>query len=467
MVNPDGSITQAWDYYFRNLALQLPKPGQFSVANKTYQLTIDTNERTNLEFRLDGSTYLDEELHFPSLTNDVTNVGLTTTLKTVGTPVNDKFVRVTTDYAGRVSATSDVTTSDITALVDPVYVNVEGDTMTGDLTAPNIHLEGDLTGVQTIKLDTATYTGGPLEAGSMRYNNVDKVLEVGCNGVIQQVGLETFANVYNNSASTILNGTVVGFGGAGPSDSVVATPYIANGTLPTLYILGIMTEDIAPGAKGKATVWGYIHDLNTSTFTLGDVLYASPTVLGGLTNVKPTAPQNVIPMAAVTKVGVTDGVILVRPTIEQQKSYGHFIKTDTQSPAAINTAYPITFSSTLITNGVTIGTPTSRLVTSMAGLFRLSFSAQLTSSSTSQKVIRFWLRKNGVDLPNSAMLVTSSLNNGYTPIVRNDLYSLVAGDYIEYCWASGSTAVSLISVPSTAYSPASPSAIVEVSQVQQ
>lgn len=491
LVNNDGSITPAWDYYFRNLALQLPKPGQFAVANLTYQLTIDTYERTHLEFKPDGSTYLDNVLHFPTLTNDVTNVGLVTTLKNVGTPVNDKFVRITTDYAGRVSATKPVEVEDITDLVDPVYVNVTGDTMTGDLTVPNVNVttnatignnltvtndaevlgnldvKNDITGVNTIRMDTASYVGGPLEAGAIRYNSVDKTLDIGCDGIIQQVGLETFAKVYNNTGSTISNGTVVGFNGAGPNDSVTVVPYIANGTLPTLYILGVMTEDVANGATGKATVWGYIHDINTSSFALGDVLYASPTVAGGLTNVKPTAPQNVIPIAAVTKVGGTDGVILVRPTIEQQRSYGHFITTDNQSPAAINTAYPITFSSTLINNGVTIGTPTSRLVTSRAGLFRLSFSSQLTSSSTSQKTVWIWVRKNGVDMPNSAMIVTSNLNDGYTPITRNDLYSLLAGDYIEYCWASDSTAVSLIAAPSTAFSPASPSAIVEFSQVQQ
>jgi hypothetical protein len=54
-------------------------------------------------------------------------------LATLGTPVSASFVKITTDTFGRISATTPVVQSDITTLVDSVYVNVAGDTMTGDL----------------------------------------------------------------------------------------------------------------------------------------------------------------------------------------------------------------------------------------------------------------------------------------------------------------------------------------------
>ena len=54
-------------------------------------------------------------------------------LATVGTPVTASFVKITTDTFGRVTATTPVVQSDITTLVDSVYVNVAGDTMTGVL----------------------------------------------------------------------------------------------------------------------------------------------------------------------------------------------------------------------------------------------------------------------------------------------------------------------------------------------
>lgn len=55
-------------------------------------------------------------------------------LDTVGTPVTSSFVKITTDVNGRVTATTPVVSADITTLVDAVYVNVTGDTMSGDLT---------------------------------------------------------------------------------------------------------------------------------------------------------------------------------------------------------------------------------------------------------------------------------------------------------------------------------------------
>ena len=53
----------------------------------------------------------------------------TINLDTLGTPVTASFVKITTDTFGRVSATTPVTTGDITTLVDGTYVNVSGDTM--------------------------------------------------------------------------------------------------------------------------------------------------------------------------------------------------------------------------------------------------------------------------------------------------------------------------------------------------
>lgn len=58
----------------------------------------------------------------------------TINLATAGTPITNSFVKITTDTFGRVTSSSAVSNADITALVDSTYVNVTGDTMTGDLT---------------------------------------------------------------------------------------------------------------------------------------------------------------------------------------------------------------------------------------------------------------------------------------------------------------------------------------------
>jgi hypothetical protein len=184
--------------------------------------------------------------------------------------------------------------------------------------------------------------------------------------------------------------------------------------------------------------------------------------------VKPTAPDNVVPVAAVLQVGTTDGVIFVRPTIEQQIYYGEFTKLNTQSPAAANTAYPLVLTNTEIANGVSLGSPLSEVVVAQAGLYNIAASVQITSTNSSQKSIWVWLRKNGTtDFPNSARVASITLNNGYLVVSLNEVYSLVAGDFIEVMYAADSTNVSIATVAATAFAPAAPAVILAVTQTEQ
>lgn len=304
----------------------------------------------------------------------------------------------------------------------------------------------------------------------MAWNTSDQTVDLGMEyDVVQQIGLEYYARVQNNTGVTIPNGTVVGFSGAVPDGALSVAPYLANGSTPSLYILGVMTHDLPDtGQKGYCTAWGFVRGVNTSTFTLGDILYASPTTAGAFTNVKPTAPNNVIPLAAVLKVGTTDGIIFVRPTIEQQKYYGEFTKTTSQTPAAINTAYALTFDNTEIGKGVSIGGTTSHIIMSQSGLYNIVASVQITSTNASQKAIWVWLRLNGTtNIPNSARLASSTLNNGYVIITLNEVYSFNSGDFIEIMYASDSTNISISTVAATAFAPAAPAVILAVTQTEQ
>ena len=306
--------------------------------------------------------------------------------------------------------------------------------------------------------------------GSLSWNSVDQTLDLGMEyGVIQQIGEETYARVQNNTGVLIPNGTVVGFAGAVPDSALSVAPYLANGSQPSINILGVMTHDLPDtGNKGYCTVWGFVRGLNTSAYTVGDVLYASPTVAGGFTNIKPTAPNNVIPIAAVLQVGTTNGVIFVRPTIEQQKYYGEFTKLDSQTPAAINTAYALTFTTTEFGKGVTRGTPTSRIVVANAGLYNIAVSVQITSTNASQKSIWVWLRKNGTtDIPDSARIASTTLNGGYLVISLNEVHSILAGEYIEIMYASNDTNISIATVAATAFAPAAPAVLLAVTQTEQ
>ena len=306
------------------------------------------------------------------------------------------------------------------------------------------------------------------QAGRVSWDVPDACLEIDQEyGVVQQVGQETYARVSNNTGSTIPNGTVVGFAGATDA-SVRVAPYLADGSQSSLYILGVMTHDLPDtGEKGYCTVWGFVRDVNTSAFTQGDLLYASPSAAGAFTNVKPTAPNNVVAVAAVIKVGTTDGIIFVRPTVMAQMYYGNFARTTSYAPAVANTAYAIPFNSTIIANGISVGTPTSRIVVAQSGFYNITCTLQYSSSSGSAKTAYAWLRKNGTDIAQSSRLVSVDTNGGYRLGVVAEPVSLAVNDYIEIMVAVTNTAITLAAVGATAFAPGSPAANLTIQQIQQ
>lgn len=313
--------------------------------------------------------------------------------------------------------------------------------------------------------------------GSVAWDDADQTLNIGMDyGVVQQIGMETYARVQNSTGVTIPNGTVVGFSGVGTENTLKVTPYLADGSTPTLYILGVMTHDLPDsGEVGYCTTWGHVRDVNTSAFSVGDILYASPTTAGGFTNVKPTAPDNVVPVAAVLKVGTTDGEIFVRPTIEQQQYYGVFSDTANKTAAAIYTPYAIALNTTDFSNGFSRGSPTSRVVAAQSGLYNFQFSAQVSSSSSNSQKLWLWPRINGVDVPNSGSEITVAGNSTVLVPAWNWVLSLDANDYFELVYAVDSTNVRIVSVAAqtgangtaTFARPAVPSIILTVTQVQQ
>jgi hypothetical protein len=165
-----------------------------------------------------------------------------------------------------------------------------------------------------VKLNTTPAI--PTDQGSLYWDEDDNVLAVVLNGAIQKVGEVTFYNVKNQTGSTIPKGTGVGFAGVvGLSGRIKVAPFLANGSQPSIYYVGITAETILNGEDGKVYNFGPIRGLNTSAFSEGDVLYASSTVAGGFTTTPPTAPNNVIVVAAVLADSATVGALLVRVTV--------------------------------------------------------------------------------------------------------------------------------------------------------
>jgi hypothetical protein len=312
----------------------------------------------------------------------------------------------------------------------------------------------------------------------LAWSDTEQTAELGMDyGVVQQIGLETYARVENATGTTITNGSVVGFAGVGANNTLSVTPYLADGTLSSLYILGVMTHDLPnSGEVGYCTVWGHVRDIDTTgtpvgeVWNVGDILYASPSTAGAFTNVKPTAPDNVIPVAAVLFVDATAGEIFVRPTIEQEQYYGEFTKTGASTaPASANTSYAVTWDNTEIANGVSI-VSSSQLTVIESGLYQFGVTLQLQSNSGVDKNVRFWFKKNGSNIANTTRIITVTTNGAYTPIALTDFFTLDSGDYVELWWQADSTDVALVTVAAGGAAPndypAAPAGIIAVTQIQ-
>lgn len=142
--------------------------------------------------------------------------------------------------------------------------------------------------------------------------------------------------------------------------------------------------------------------------------------------------------------------------------YGSFYDTTIQTAAAINTAYAMTFNTTDLSVGVTLGSPTSRVYVDRANVYNVQFSAQVDKTAGGVALVWVWLRKNGVDVPDSAGQIRIQGNNAEILAAWNYIIPLNAGDYIELMWEVDDTSVILLAEVASAIHPSVPSVILTV-----
>jgi hypothetical protein len=162
-----------------------------------------------------------------------------------------------------------------------------------------------------------------LEVGEIAINLADKLLYTkNSAGEVIVIGGGVWADgsvgfeVKNQTGSTIPKGTLVGFAGTvGASGRLLVAPFLANGSQPSEYVVGLTTTELVDGADGIALDHGQIRGLDTSAFTAGTILYASATTAGALTSTMPASPNNKITIAAVVNSAVSTGSLEVRVTL--------------------------------------------------------------------------------------------------------------------------------------------------------
>jgi hypothetical protein len=126
-------------------------------------------------------------------------------------------------------------------------------------------------------------------------------------GLVTFDDIKVYAQVKNISGATLYKGTPLhATSSASPpsgnvSEVIAASASLAS-TMPATFILA---EDLNNGAEGRAISVGYISGVNTSGFTVGDIVYVGEN--GGYTNVKPIGANLIQNLGVVTRVDTVNG----------------------------------------------------------------------------------------------------------------------------------------------------------------
>lgn len=150
-----------------------------------------------------------------------------------------------------------------------------------------------------------------IAAGDVVWNDTDKTLDIGVGGgVTLQAGQEVQVRGLNNSGATMLNGRAVFISGASGNRVVFALAQANQVTAGKT--IAFLTQDIPNNQQGQGTVIGLVRDIDTSAFAEGNELWLSATVAGGVTNVRPVAPNAAVRIGYVVRSHATLGAIYVR-----------------------------------------------------------------------------------------------------------------------------------------------------------
>lgn len=136
-----------------------------------------------------------------------------------------------------------------------------------------------------------------------------------------------------------------------------------------------------------------------------------------------------------------------------------------QTAASANTAYYLTYTSSIADGIANDGTNPERIVFEESGEYLISFSAQISSGSGSSVDFYFWPRINGTDQDGSTMVNTLKNRNARLVVSRSALFTVSAGDYLEVMWATSNTNGFLNATAATAFCPAAPASTLAITRI--
>lgn len=144
-----------------------------------------------------------------------------------------------------------------------------------------------------IQFDTTAAV--PSAVGQLAWNSAEGTLDLGLEGgnVTLQVGQEEVLHIYNNTAVDFAEMQVLIITGS-QGQRLTGGLAKADSELTSSATFAVVTEPILKNTRGFATTSGLVRNIDTSAFPEGAALYLSPTVAGGVTHIKPVAPNHMV-----------------------------------------------------------------------------------------------------------------------------------------------------------------------------
>ena len=141
-----------------------------------------------------------------------------------------------------------------------------------------------LSGLGFLQFDTSATASA--QVGRLRWNATDGTLDLSLGGgqVTLQVGQENVQLVRNNTSQTLINGRAVRITGADSGRMTIEHADAAN-PAKTSAVIGILTQNLAPGEVGYVTTTGLVRDIDTSFAVAGATVYVDGQ--GSLTATRP------------------------------------------------------------------------------------------------------------------------------------------------------------------------------------